>query len=87
MVWAKDCKLPPTKAIEFKGKPCNTLELLWNVFDSTYNSAHNRKINPSILNCLDSIPTQSWMPFTLPKIHEALKGCTNSSAPGVDHIS
>ncbi|KXN92747.1 hypothetical protein AN958_02522, partial [Leucoagaricus sp. SymC.cos] len=87
MPWVKDCKLPPARAIVHNNKPCHSLDVLWQAFDQTYNSASNRPINACVLDDLPNIPERKWMPFSLLELTEALKSCSNMSMPGLDHIS
>ncbi|KXN90290.1 hypothetical protein AN958_04323 [Leucoagaricus sp. SymC.cos] len=87
MPWVKDCKLPPARAIIHNNKPCHSLKLLWEAFDQTYNSASDRTVDAHVLDELRNIPERKWIPFSLLELSEALKSCSNTSMPGLNHVS
>ena len=49
--------------------------------------AANRPVQLSALDDIPPLATRSWVPFSLLELHEALKACSNISAPGPDHIT
>jgi len=53
----------------------------------SYNAAANRPVQLSALDDILPLATRSWVPFSLLELHEALKACSNISAPGPDHIT
>ena len=78
MSWVKQRKLPAVEAIWYQGLLCNSLSDLWHALHSSYNAA------------LDDVPClapQPWVSFSMLEISEALKACSNVSAPGPDHIT
>jgi len=87
MSWVKQCKLPAVEAICFQGQSCNNLPDLWRVLHQSYNAAANRSVDFSVLDEVPSQATHSWVPFSLLEMQEALKACSNVSAPGPDHIT
>ena len=87
MNWVKKHKPPTTEAIKFNGQPCNNLDDLWYTLHHSYNSAQNRPINLCLLDEIPPSPTATWPPFSDAEVYEALNKCSNSSAPGPDHLS
>ena len=87
MSWVKQRKLPAVEAIRFQGQPCNDLPDLWRALHQSYNAAANRSVDLSVLDEVSSQATRSWVPFSLLEMQEALKACSNVSAPGPDHIT
>ena len=87
MSWVKQRKLPAVEAIRFQGQPCNDLPDLWSALHQSYNVAADRSIDLSVLDEVLSQATCSWVPFSMLEIQEALKACSNVSAPGPDHIT
>ena len=87
MSWVKQHKLPAAEAIRYQGLPCNSLPDLWHALHSSYNAAANRPVQLSVLDDIPSLATRSWVPFSLLELYEALKACSNISAPGPDHIT
>ena len=49
--------------------------------------AADRSVDLSVLDEVTSQATRSWVPFSLLEMQEALKACSNVSAPGPDHIT
>ena len=86
MSWVKQQKLPVVEAIHFQGQPCNNLPDLWRALHQSYNAAANRPVDLSVLDEVPSQATRFWVPFSLLEMQEALKACSNVSAPGPDHI-
>jgi len=60
---------------------------LWRALHQSYNAAANCFVDLSILDEVPSQATHSWVPFSLLEIQEALKACSNVSAPDPDHIT
>ena len=87
MSWVKQRKLPAVEAICFQGQPCNDLPDLWSALHQSYNAASDRSIDLSVLDEVPSQATRSWVPFSMLEMQEALKACSNVSAPGPDHIT
>ena len=87
MSWVKQHKLPAVEAIRFQKQPCNDLPDLWSAFHQSYNAAADRSIDLSVLDEVPSQATRSWVPFSMLEMQEALKACSNVSAPGPDHIT
>ena len=87
MSWVKQQKLPVVEAICFQGQPCNNLPDLWRVLHQSYNAAANCFIDLSVLDEVPSQATRLWMPFFLLEMQEALKACSNVSAPSPDYIT
>ena len=87
MSWVKQRKLPAVEAIRFQGQPCNDLPDLWSALHQSYNAAADRSIDFSVLDEVPSQATCSWVPFSILEMQEALKACSNVSAPGPDHIT
>ena len=87
MSWVKQCKLPAVEAIRYQGSPCNTLPNLWNALHSSYNAAANCPVQLSALDDVPCLVPRPWVPFSVLEMMEALKACSNASAPGPDHIT
>jgi len=87
MNWIKSRKLPAAEAIKHNGRPCLTLENLWNSLHSSFNTALHQQVNLNILNEIDYKPTQKWNPFSKFKFKSAISKCNDSSAPGPDKLS
>jgi len=87
MSWIKQRKLPAVEAIRYQGLPCNSLPNLWNAFHSSYNAAANRLVQLSILDDVPCLAPRPWVLFSMLEMSEALKACSNVSAPGPDHIT
>ena len=75
------------EAICFQGQPCNDLPDLWRALHQSYNTVANHFVDLSVLNEVFSQATHFWVPFSLLEMQEALKACSNVSAPGSDHMT
>jgi len=87
MSWVKQRKLPAVEAIWYQGLPCNSLPDLWHTLHSSYNAAANRSVQLFILNDIPCLASWPWVSFSMLEMSEALKACSNVSAPGPDHIA
>ncbi|CAA7267765.1 unnamed protein product [Cyclocybe aegerita] len=87
MEWVKQCKLPPCEAIRNGDQPCHDMDDLWDTLHGTYNSALDREYDASVLDELPDEPVCEWADFLEHELLSALKGCSNSSAPGPDHVT
>jgi len=87
MSWVKQRKLPAVEAIRYQGFPCNSLPDLWHALHSSYNAAANCSVQLSILDDVPCLVPRSWVLFSMLEMSEALKACSNVSAPGPDHIT
>jgi hypothetical protein len=87
MSWVKARKLPAIDAIHYEGSPCNMPAQLWNSLQSTYNSAADRPTSAAINNYILESPPQEWILFTLNELCNSLEACSNTSAPGLDHLT
>ena len=87
MNWVKNRKLPVVEAIKHNGRPCFTLENLWNSLHSSFNTALHRQVDFSILDEINYKPTQKWNPFSKFEFKSAISKCNDSSAPGPDKLS
>jgi len=87
MSWVKQRKLLAVEAICFQWQPYNDLPDLWSALHQSYNAAADHSIDLSVLDEVPSQATQSWVPFSMLEMQEALKACSNVSAPGPDHIT
>ncbi|CAA7270904.1 unnamed protein product [Cyclocybe aegerita] len=87
MEWVKQRKLPPCEAIRNGDQPCHDMDDLWDALHSTYNSASGREYDASVLDELPDEPVREWADFLEHELLSALKGCSNSSAPGPDHVT
>ncbi|CAA7269050.1 unnamed protein product [Cyclocybe aegerita] len=63
------------------------MDNLWNALHGMYNSASGREYDASVLDELPDEPVREWADFSEHELLSALKGCSNSSAPGPDHIT
>ncbi|CAA7264655.1 unnamed protein product [Cyclocybe aegerita] len=87
MEWVKQRKLPPCEAIRNGDQPCHDMDDLWDTLHSTYNSASGCEYNASVLDKLPDEPVHEWADFLEHELLSALTGCSNSSAPGPDHVT
>ncbi|CAA7270639.1 unnamed protein product [Cyclocybe aegerita] len=87
MEWVKQRKLPPCEAIRNDDQPCHDMDDLWDALHGTYNSASGREYDASVLDELPDEPVREWADFSEHELLSALKGCSNSSAPGPDHVT
>ncbi|CAA7269302.1 unnamed protein product [Cyclocybe aegerita] len=87
MEWVKQRKLPPCEAIRNGNQPCHDMDDLWDTLHSTYNSASGREYDASVLDELPDKPVREWADFSEHELLSALKGYSNSSAPGPDHVT
>jgi hypothetical protein len=87
MSWVKARKLPAVDTIHHEDSPCEMPAQLWNGLQSTYNSAADRPVPAVIDNYIPSSPPQEWTPFTLNELCDSLEACSNTSAPGPDHLT
>ncbi|CAA7269043.1 unnamed protein product [Cyclocybe aegerita] len=87
MEWVKQRKLPPCEAIRNGDQPCHDMDDLWDTLHSTYNSASGHEFDASVLDELPDEPVRDWADFSEHELLSALKGCSNSSAPGPDHVT
>ena len=55
--------------------------------DSSYNAAANCSVELSILDDVPCLAPRPWVSFSMLKMSEALKACSNVSALGPDHIT
>ena len=63
------------------------MEDLWDTLHNTYNAAHDRAVDLSLLDELDETPVRQWNNISQKELLEALGGCSNGSAPGPDHVT
>ncbi|CAA7264613.1 unnamed protein product [Cyclocybe aegerita] len=87
MEWVKQHKLPPCEAIQNGDQPCHDMDNLWDALHGMYNLASGREYNASVLDELSDEPVHEWANFSEHELLSALKGCSNSSAPGPDHVT
>jgi len=87
MKWINKRKLLATEAIKHEGQPCLTLENLWNVLHSTFNTALHQQVDTEVINELSPKPITAWPPFSKEEFRQALDKCNNSSAPGPDKLT
>jgi len=85
--WIKRRKLPAIKTINHDNRLCITLNSLWKVLHSSFNTALNRHVNPNILNEIEHKPSQQWSLFSRTEFKSAINKCSDSSAPGPDKLS
>ncbi|CAA7271383.1 unnamed protein product [Cyclocybe aegerita] len=87
MEWVKQRKLPPCEAIRHGHQPCHDMDDLWDTLHGTYNLASGHEYDASVLDELPDEPVREWADFSEHELLSALKGCSNSSAPGPDHVT
>jgi len=75
------------EAIWYQGLLCNSLPDLWYALYLSYNAAANCSVQLSILDDVSCLASQPWVSFSMLEMSEALKACSNVSAPGPDHIT
>ncbi|CAA7259600.1 unnamed protein product [Cyclocybe aegerita] len=87
MELVKQRKLLPCEAIHNGNQPCHDMDDLWDALHSTHNSASGREYDASVLDELPDEPVREWADFSEHELLSALKECSNSSAPGPDHVT
>jgi hypothetical protein len=88
MDWVSPHKTPAVEAILYQGVPCTSPDQLGNTLHSTFNSAHDRPIDLSVLGDKWESPSiRAWVPYSAVEMSDALMGTSNRSAPGPDHIT
>ncbi|CAA7271389.1 unnamed protein product [Cyclocybe aegerita] len=87
MEWVKQRKLLPCEAIRHGHQPCHDMDDLWDTLHGTYNLASGREYDASVLDKLPDEPVREWADFSEHELLSALEGCSNSSAPGPDHVT
>jgi hypothetical protein len=87
MAWTRKRNLPTYEAISYRGVPCNSLELLWDALDGSYNAAAAHPVDLSFLHPVTLMPLQEWVPFSSLELSEALTACAHKSSPGPDHVT
>ncbi|CAA7268136.1 unnamed protein product [Cyclocybe aegerita] len=87
MEWVKQRKLPPCEAIYNGNQPCHDKDDLWDTLHGTYNLASGHKYDASVLDELPDELVHEWADFSEHELLSALKRCSNSSAPGPDHVT
>ena len=88
MDWVGPRKIPPMKAITFKGRPCLSLDAVWSALHSTFNSAADW--DTDVIWVFPGLPVRDecpWLDFSLAEMMEALAWCSGRSAPGPDHLT
>ena len=58
MSWVNKCKLPAIEAIQYNDQPYLTINNLWNVLHSTFNTALYYQVD---INILDEIVDKSFI--------------------------
>ncbi|KAJ3570517.1 hypothetical protein NP233_g4354 [Leucocoprinus birnbaumii] len=85
MAWVKQHNLPACEAIAYNGKPCHSMDSLWEALHGMYNAASGWQCDLAILDQLNPSPEQDWLPFSRREMMDALLACSSRSAPGPDH--
>ena len=85
--WIKRRKLPAIKSINHDNWPCTTLDSLWNVLHSSFNTALNWYVDLNILNEIEYKPSQQWSSFSRAEFKSVISKCNDFSAPGPDKLS
>ena len=85
--WTKPRHLPTHESISYNGEVCTTLPQLWDSLHASYNSAADRPWDENLLAQVEEWKERDWYPFSASEIQEALSKCSNTSAPGPDHLS
>jgi hypothetical protein len=89
MPWARERKLPATKAIlNNQGESCNNSDMLFDTLHSTYNSANDRDVDLThMLKELTPLMERGWNPFSRQELVDALQSCAKNTTLGPDHVS
>ena len=59
MNWVNKHKLPAMEAIKYDYQPCLSLDSLWNVLHSSFNTALHRQVNTNILDEIENKQTST----------------------------
>jgi hypothetical protein len=86
MTWTRKCNLPLYEAISYRGVLCNSLEVLWEALDGSYNPAAACPVDLTFLDPVMPLPLWQWVPFSSLELSEALAACAKNSVPGPDHV-
>ncbi|KAF5377289.1 hypothetical protein D9615_006460 [Tricholomella constricta] len=87
MNWTKQRNLPTYEAIRYNEAPCNTMDDLWQALHATYNAASDRPVKVEVLEEVEQEPPREWVDFSTAELREELAKCSNTSAPGPDHLT
>ncbi|KAF5376109.1 hypothetical protein D9615_007779 [Tricholomella constricta] len=87
MNWTKQRNLPTYEAIRYNEAPCNTMDDFWQALHATYNAASDRPVKVEVLEEVEQEPPREWVDFSTAELREELAKCSNTSAPGPDHLT
>ena len=86
MSWVNKRKLPAIEAIKYNDQPCLTIDTLWDVLYSMFNTALYRQVDINILDKVANKSSSSWASFSKKEFKNAITNCNNSSTPGLDKL-
>ena len=86
MNWVNKYKLPVMEAIKYNNNPCLSLNSLWTVLHSSFNTALHRQVDINILDEIRNKQVATWALFSKEEFKIAINSCNNLSTPGLDKL-
>jgi len=86
MNWVNKCKLPAIETKKYNGSPCLELDVFWQVFYLSFNSAQFQTIDEMVLNKLGSFLFSAWPEFLEEEFTCTIVNYCDSSSPGLDKL-
>ena len=87
MSWVNKRKLPAIKAIKYNNQLYLTIDDLWNILHSTFNTALYCRVDINILDEIVDKSSSLWALFSKKEFKSAIANCNNSFTPGPDKLS
>ncbi|KAF8630230.1 hypothetical protein AX17_005467 [Amanita inopinata Kibby_2008] len=85
--WTRARKPPPFSSIcNSQGHPLSSTDELWEVLHNQFNRASIHQTDHTILDGVPALPERDTPDFSEYEVLEAIATCSNSSAPGPDHL-
>jgi len=87
MNWVNKRKLPAMETIKHNGLLYLSLDSLWTVLHSFFNSALDCQVDINVLDKIGDKPIASWPPFSKKEFKIVISSCNNSSTLELDNLS
>ncbi len=81
MNWVNKYKLPVMEAIKYNNNPCLSLNSLWTVLHSSFNTALHRQVDINILDEIRNKQVATWALFSKEEFKIAINSCNNLFTP------
>jgi len=70
--------------IKYNDQPYLTIDDLWNMLHSMFNTALYHQVDINILDEATNKSSSLWAPFSREEFKSAITNCNNPSTPGLD---